>query len=341
MASEGITHVDRCGIDFAEYIFPHRTIFDNIFLPIYVLVVKFIVVVEKGTIWRHGKFRSPEDPRSRFPCRRTGRTKTTSRSGVQSRFSPTSTGLVLTPRRGRKGIEGRLDIATRSDDELMRAIIAMYVNGFNTITIETHHITPGKRRAIRTTTQNLVGLEIVEETDKKIVVQDLLNASQMSIHDAISQMKVIAMAMLEDAVSALAETDEDAARNVIERDDDMDRLWFVVSRTFRRTLRTPAVAEELGFPRETSSTSTRAVVNSNASPTTRRNLSGRHRTRYDTRTRGRGCYRTARRSRRHRHHRDGGVSHGRPEASHPTRQRSTGISLRDNRIRPQYRRPPS
>lgn len=160
-------------------------------------------------------------------------------------------GLVLTPRRGRKGIEGRLDIATRSDDELMRAIIAMYVNGFNTITIETHHITPGKRRAIRTTTQNLVGLEIVEETDKKIVVQDLLNASQMSIHDAISQMKVIAMAMLEDAVSALAETDEDAARNVIERDDDMDRLWFVVSRTFRRTLRTPAVAEELGFPRET------------------------------------------------------------------------------------------
>jgi phosphate uptake regulator len=37
---------------------------------------------------------------------------------------------------------------------------------------------------------------------------------------------------------------------VIQRDDDVDRLWMVVSRIFRSTLRTPKAAEELGLPRE-------------------------------------------------------------------------------------------
>jgi phosphate uptake regulator len=37
---------------------------------------------------------------------------------------------------------------------------------------------------------------------------------------------------------------------VIQRDDDVDRLWMVVSRIFRATLRTPKAAEELGLPRE-------------------------------------------------------------------------------------------
>jgi phosphate uptake regulator len=56
--------------------------------------------------------------------------------------------------------------------------------------------------------------------------------------------------MLGDAIDALADLDADMARDVIQRDDDVDRLWMVVSRIFRATLRTPKAAEELGLPRE-------------------------------------------------------------------------------------------
>ena len=56
--------------------------------------------------------------------------------------------------------------------------------------------------------------------------------------------------MLDDAITALSELDHDLARDVIGRDDDLDRLWLVVSRIFRATLRTPKAAEELGLPRE-------------------------------------------------------------------------------------------
>jgi phosphate uptake regulator len=57
--------------------------------------------------------------------------------------------------------------------------------------------------------------------------------------------------MLEDAVTALVENDDDLAVDVIERDDDVDRLWYVVSRIFRATLRSPRAATEMGVARET------------------------------------------------------------------------------------------
>jgi phosphate uptake regulator len=38
---------------------------------------------------------------------------------------------------------------------------------------------------------------------------------------------------------------------VMERDDDVDRLWYVVSRIYRGALRSPEVAQEIGMSRET------------------------------------------------------------------------------------------
>jgi len=37
----------------------------------------------------------------------------------------------------------------------------------------------------------------------------------------------------------------------MQRDDDVDRLWYMVSRVFRTVLRNPTAADEIGFPRET------------------------------------------------------------------------------------------
>jgi len=77
-----------------------------------------------------------------------------------------------------------------------------------------------------------------------------LDSSELSIHNAVTRMRLIAASMLEDALLALRDLDRDLAHDVIQRDDDVDRLWMVVSRIFRATLRTPKASEELGLPRE-------------------------------------------------------------------------------------------
>ena len=171
-------------------------------------------------------------------------------AGSTVAFYPDADTLVLTPRTNEETVEGTLDIGELDGDALIRAVMTMYVSGFDVISLAADRITTGQRRAIRTATQNIVGLEVLEETTDRVVIQDLLDSSELSIHNAISRMRLIASSMLADAVEALTDDDEDLARDVIERDDDVDRLWYLVSRIFRATLRSPTAAEELGLPRE-------------------------------------------------------------------------------------------
>jgi phosphate uptake regulator len=171
-------------------------------------------------------------------------------AGSEVEFYPEGDSLFLTPRSGDDRTEGTLDITDLAGDELMRAVMTMYVSGFDIIALESSRITTDQRRTIREATQSLVGLEVLEETRSRVVIRDLLDSSELSIHNAVTRMRLIAQSMLEDSMAALAELDEDMARDVIQRDDDVDRLWMVVSRIFRATLRTPKAAEELGLPRE-------------------------------------------------------------------------------------------
>ena len=160
--------------------------------------------------------------------------------------------LLLSPRREEERTEGTLDITGLEDEhELTRAVMTMYVSGFDVIRLETTRITAAQRRVIREATQGLVGLEVIEETSERVVLRDLLDSSELSVHNAITRMRLVSLTMLEDAVEALIEHDDDLAQDVMERDDDVDRLWYMVSRVFRTVLRNPTAATEIGFPRDT------------------------------------------------------------------------------------------
>ncbi|GAB6861310.1 PhoU domain-containing protein [Haloplanus litoreus] len=171
-------------------------------------------------------------------------------AGSTVAFYPEGDSLFMTPRTGEERTEGTLDIGELVGEELVRAVMTMYVSGFDIIALESARITTDQRRTIRKATQSLVGLEVLEETRDRVVIRDLLDSSELSINNAVTRMRLIALSMLEDAVTALVELDDDLARDVIQRDDDVDRLWMVVSRIFRATLRSPRAAEELGVTRE-------------------------------------------------------------------------------------------
>ena len=172
-------------------------------------------------------------------------------AGDQVDFHPDEDSLILTPTAEEETTEGALDVSGLEDEGLTRAVMTMYVSGFDVLVLEADRITSDQRRIVRGATQRLVGLEVLEETGTRIVIQDLLDSSELSIHSAVRRMRLIALSMLEDAVTALVENDDDMARDVIERDDDVDRLWYVVSRIFRSTLRSPQAAQDVGVPRTT------------------------------------------------------------------------------------------
>jgi phosphate uptake regulator len=166
-------------------------------------------------------------------------------------FHPEDDALLLTPRRADEKVEGTLDITGLEGDQLTRTVMTMYVSGFDIITLETARVTAEQRRTIRNAAQGLVGLEVIGETSERVQLQDLLDSSELSIDNAVTRMRLVATTMLADAVTALLEDDDDLAEDVVQRDDDVNRLYYMVSRVFRSILRDPSTAAEVGLDRET------------------------------------------------------------------------------------------
>lgn len=171
-------------------------------------------------------------------------------AGTEVELHPEGESLLLVPHRQRGRSEGKIDITNIRGADLARAVVTMYVSGFDLIRLETISVDPDQRRIIRDATQSLVGLEVIEESGEHVLLQDLLDSSELSIHNATTRMRLIALTMLDDAVRSVATGDTDLSADVVARDDDVDRLWFMVSRVFRSVLRDPGAAATLGMSRE-------------------------------------------------------------------------------------------
>jgi phosphate uptake regulator len=156
-------------------------------------------------------------------------------------FYPEDDTLVLRPRVGTDPAETVLDVSVLEGEELVRALVAAYVSGFDLVTLE-GAADAARRRTVRRAVRRLVGLEVVEETERRVRLRYLLDSAELSVHDATTRMSVVATGMLEDAMSALVEGDTDLAADVRARDDDVDRLRALVLRSFRTALRDPAAA---------------------------------------------------------------------------------------------------
>jgi phosphate uptake regulator len=171
-------------------------------------------------------------------------------AGDQIEFFPGDGSLVMSPAGKGEPTRGELEISEFEGENLTRAVMAMYVSGFDVLELSADRISTEQRQSIRAATQNLMGLEVLEETKNTVVIRDLLDSSELSIHDAVDRMRLISLSMLKDAVRALVDNDDDLARDVIQRDDEVDRLWYVVARIFRTALRSPEAAQEIGLGRE-------------------------------------------------------------------------------------------
>lgn len=135
----------------------------------------------------------------------------------------------------------------REAEGLERQIRSNYLYGIDTIVVDLgKKMTPAIRDQIKGAIQKLIGLEVVEEDGGSVTIQCLLQPTSMPIRSTLRRANVLASDMHKEAEEALAQFDTDLARSVIKRDDEVDRLYFLMVRQLRLALRNPTVAEKLG-----------------------------------------------------------------------------------------------
>jgi len=143
---------------------------------------------------------------------------------------------------------------TTNQTYLLRRLIGAYISGYTSIKIKSSkRMPPPMRVIIRKFTQTTIGQEIVEETDTTITLKDLLNPTEMPFDKTIKRMHIIVKSMHEDAMRALEENDRKLAEDVISRDNDVDRLHWLVARQHNIILRNVSLAEKMDTTLEISS----------------------------------------------------------------------------------------
>lgn len=136
---------------------------------------------------------------------------------------------------------------TKLGFDLAREITAAYLFGYDTITIISEkNVSPNERDSVKKTIQKLIGIEIVEETAKSISLQCLLSTTALALDKSLERIYQIASQMHQDSITAFIENDRKLAQNVIERDDDVDRLYFLTVRQLRAAIQDPKIAKKIG-----------------------------------------------------------------------------------------------
>jgi len=131
---------------------------------------------------------------------------------------------------------------------LDREIMGKYLLGYDIVRVEAKdRISSEDRERIKQASSRLIGLEIVEEDYSKIVMQCLLEPAAFPPDKALQREHSIASSMHRDAVTALIDGDDHLAKNVIERDIEVNRLYFLLVRILRTVIQNPGLSEKLGI----------------------------------------------------------------------------------------------
>ncbi len=129
-----------------------------------------------------------------------------------------------------------------------REIVGKYLLGYDIIRVEAKdRISTEYRERIKQASSRLIGLEIVEEDYAKIVMKYLLEPSAFPPDEMLKREYSIASSMHRDAFTALVESDAQLAKNVISRDNEVNRLYFLLVRILRTVIQNPSLSEKLGI----------------------------------------------------------------------------------------------
>src|SRR5437899_11005703 len=118
-------------------------------------------------------------------------------------------------------------------DHLLRKLIGAYIGGFSFIEIRfPSEMAPFVRKVAREFSHMVIGPEVIEESRNAVIIQDLSDTAELSAEKCLRRMHLIVRAMHEDALEALRTHDEALALDVAQRDQDVDRLYWMVAKQY-------------------------------------------------------------------------------------------------------------
>jgi phosphate uptake regulator len=167
--------------------------------------------------------------------------------GSEISVEETSDGKLLVYAKGEA--EPQLKEATLNvGPYLSREIVGRYLLGYDVIKVEAkNRIDANMRNIIKNTANSLAGLMIVEESTSSMTLQCLMQQPFTSPEKILTRNQASTVRMIRDAASSFITSDTDLAKNVIERDVENNKFYFLLVRILRTILQNPRLSEKLAI----------------------------------------------------------------------------------------------
>jgi phosphate uptake regulator len=150
--------------------------------------------------------------------------------------------------------------ACKDPQLLTRMITGNYILGRDTIIVSSAtELTAEQLNEIRGATRTLSGLGIVEQTQQDAVIQCFLDPSKYPITGLLARLHKVAVSMLETSMQALMDRRFSLALEVLELENEADRLYWLILRQIFRAISKIPLSRHVGIESATHAVSYRAV----------------------------------------------------------------------------------
>lgn len=113
-----------------------------------------------------------------------------------------------------------------------KQIFSHYIAGVSKIKIEFPKASYLAKRQIRKIATKMVGFDCVEDGGGTITLKSVIEESKIDVVDRVTRMVDVTRSMFEDTALYIKEDLRDLAIDVIERDDEVDKLYLSILRAF-------------------------------------------------------------------------------------------------------------
>lgn len=133
-------------------------------------------------------------------------------------------------------------------EQLQRSFIASYLAGYNVFEFRSRvPLDKEIRNSIRKICKSVIGPEIVEEGENLVVARNLLDSTDFTFSKGIRRMHAIAHDMHSMAIEVIRTGRQELAEEVKQRDDEVDKLYWMIARQYNNVLRDVSLSDRIGI----------------------------------------------------------------------------------------------
>lgn len=135
-----------------------------------------------------------------------------------------------------------------SEGTMIRELMSRYLFGYKVIRIEIPSDAKKLRELVkRVISRKMIGVELLEDSDRCIVLQVLVNVEELPVNSVIQRMGQVAAGMIDDSMEGLFTRNLALLEDVVARDDFIDKLYLYLLRQLNAGVRGFVGIEEIGL----------------------------------------------------------------------------------------------